>query len=197
MMPANEASGIGGRSYGRIALYLQEVSNARSVLHYNNSRSLETLRFFLVEIENFAVSREVKNSLRPFLRSMISSKTKHEKMKRRHKSNKREPAETGDLKCVPAGNADKGPVVEDTAGVPSKHTQQDSRIIPEIKFVTFWRQAGLLPSIQGSLKAHAIPSIPQPTITQLWYVSLRCIRLLTKLTQALQICIQEYPRSFD
>ena len=118
MMPANEASGIGGRSYGRIALYLQEVSNARSVLHYNNSRSLETLRFFLVEIENFAVSREVKNSLRPFLRSMISSKTKHEKMKRRHKSNKREPAETGDLKCVPAGNADKGPVVEDNRRCP-------------------------------------------------------------------------------
>ena len=34
--------------------------------------------------------------------------------------------------CVPAGISDKGPVVEDTAGVPSKHTQQDSRIIPDI-----------------------------------------------------------------
>ena len=74
-MPANAASGIGGRSYGRIALYLQEVSLARSVLHYNNSISLETLRFFLVEIATFAVSREVKNSSRPFLRSRISSKT--------------------------------------------------------------------------------------------------------------------------
>ena len=28
VMPANEASGIGGRSYGRIALYLQQVSLA-------------------------------------------------------------------------------------------------------------------------------------------------------------------------
>ena len=61
-MPAKEASRIGGRRYGRIALYLQEVSLARSVLHYNNSRSLETLRFFLVEIATVAVSREVKNS---------------------------------------------------------------------------------------------------------------------------------------
>ena len=75
VMPANEASGIGGRSYGRRALYLQEVSLARSVLHYNNSISLETLRFFLVEIATFAVSREVKNSSRLFLRSRISSKT--------------------------------------------------------------------------------------------------------------------------
>ena len=33
-----------------IALYLQEVSLARSALHYNNNISLETLRFFLVEI---------------------------------------------------------------------------------------------------------------------------------------------------
>ena len=99
--------------------------------------------------------------------------------------------------CVPAGNSDKGPVVEDTAGVPSKHTQPDSRIIPDIKFVTFWCQARLFPSTQGSLKAHALPGIPQPIITKLWYVSLRCIRLLTKLTQALQIYIKEYPRSFD
>ena len=28
VMPANEASGIGGRSYARIALYLQQVSLA-------------------------------------------------------------------------------------------------------------------------------------------------------------------------
>ena len=33
VMPANEASGIGGRSYGRIALYLQEVSLDRFILH--------------------------------------------------------------------------------------------------------------------------------------------------------------------
>ena len=67
-MPANEASGIGGRSYGRIALYLQEVSLACSVLHYNNSRSLETLSYFLAEIGSIAVSREVKSSSRPFLK---------------------------------------------------------------------------------------------------------------------------------
>ena len=30
VMPANEASGIGGRSYERIALYLQQVSLAWS-----------------------------------------------------------------------------------------------------------------------------------------------------------------------
>ena len=29
VMPANEAGGIGGRSYGRIALYLQQVSLAQ------------------------------------------------------------------------------------------------------------------------------------------------------------------------
>ena len=66
VMPANEASGIGGRSYGRIALYLQEVSLARSVLHYNNSIRLETLRFFLVKIKIVAIIREVKNSSRCF-----------------------------------------------------------------------------------------------------------------------------------
>ena len=47
-MPANEASGIGGRSYGRIAMYLQQVSLARSVLHYNNNRSLDTLSYFMM-----------------------------------------------------------------------------------------------------------------------------------------------------
>ena len=91
-MPANEASGIGGRSYGRIALYLQEVSLARSVLHYNNNISLETLRFFLVEIATVAVSREVKNSSRLFLRNRISLKPKHKKMRRRHK---KQPSRTG------------------------------------------------------------------------------------------------------
>ena len=78
-MPANEASGIGGRSYGRIALYLQEVSLARFVLHYNNSIRLETLRFFLVKIKIVAIIREVKNSSRFFLRNRISSKPKHKK----------------------------------------------------------------------------------------------------------------------
>ena len=78
-MPANEASGIGGRSYGRIALYLQEVSLACSVLHYNNSISLETLRFFLVKIQIVAISREVKNSSRFYLRNRISLKPKHKK----------------------------------------------------------------------------------------------------------------------
>ena len=66
VMPANEASGIGGRSYGRIALYLQEVSLDRFVLHYNNSRRLETLRFFLVKIKTVAIIREVKRSSRCF-----------------------------------------------------------------------------------------------------------------------------------
>ena len=80
---------------------------------------------------------------------------------------------------------------------PFKHTQQDSRIIPDIKSVTFWCQARLFPSTQSSLKAHALPGIPQPIITQLWYVSLRCIRLLTKLIQASQIHIKEYLRSFN
>ena len=79
VMPANEASGIGGRSYGRRALYLQEVSLARSVLHYNNSISLETLRFFLVKIQIVAISREVKNSSRFYLRNRISLKPKHKK----------------------------------------------------------------------------------------------------------------------
>ena len=65
-MPANEASGIGGRSYGRIALYLQEVSLDRFVLHYNNSIRLETLRFFLVKIKIVALIREVKRSSRYF-----------------------------------------------------------------------------------------------------------------------------------
>ena len=78
-MPAHEASGIGGRSYGRIALYLQEVSLARSVLHYNNSIRLETLRFFLVKINIVAIITEVKNSSRFFLRNRISSKPKHKK----------------------------------------------------------------------------------------------------------------------
>ena len=78
-MPANEASGIGGRSYGRIALYLQEVSLARFVLHYNNSIRLETLRFFLVKIKIVAIIREVKNSSRCLLRNRISSKPKHKK----------------------------------------------------------------------------------------------------------------------
>ena len=36
-MPANEASGIGGWSYGRIALYLQEVD--RTLIH-QQSRAL-------------------------------------------------------------------------------------------------------------------------------------------------------------
>ena len=79
VMPANEASGIGGRSYGRIALYLQEVSLARFVLHYNNSIRLETLRFFLVKIKIVAIIREVKNSSRCLLRNRISSKPKHKK----------------------------------------------------------------------------------------------------------------------
>ena len=78
-MPANEASGIGGRSYGRVALYLQEVSLARFVLHYNNSIRLETLRFFLVKIKIVAIIREVKNSSRCLLRNRISSKPKHKK----------------------------------------------------------------------------------------------------------------------
>ena len=65
-MPASEASGIGGRSYGRIALYLQEVSLDRFVLHYNNSIRLETLRFFLVKIKIVALIREVKRSSRYF-----------------------------------------------------------------------------------------------------------------------------------
>ena len=98
-MPANEASGIGGRSYGRIALYLQEVSLARFVLHYNNSIRLETLRFFLVKIKIVAIIREVKNSSRFFLRNRISSKPKHKKDKKGTKNNHREPAETGDP-CV-------------------------------------------------------------------------------------------------
>ena len=79
VMPANEASGIGGRSYGRIALYLQEVSLARFVLHYNNSIRLETLRFLLVKIQIVAISREVKNSSRFYLRNRISLKPKHKK----------------------------------------------------------------------------------------------------------------------
>ena len=37
VMPANEASGIGGWSYGRIALYLQEVD--RTLIH-QKSRAL-------------------------------------------------------------------------------------------------------------------------------------------------------------
>ena len=78
-MPANEASGIGGRSYGRVALYLQEVSLARFVLHYNNSIRLETLRFFLVKIKIVAIIREVRNSSRCLLRNRISSKPKHKK----------------------------------------------------------------------------------------------------------------------
>ena len=62
VMPANEAGGIGGRSYGRIALYLQQVSLARSVFHNNNFRSLEILDFFLffffAEVGSIVVSRE-------------------------------------------------------------------------------------------------------------------------------------------
>ena len=42
VMPANEASGIGGWSYGRIALYLQEVD--RTLIH-QKSRAL----FFFLE----------------------------------------------------------------------------------------------------------------------------------------------------
>ena len=79
VMPANAASGIGGRSYGRIALYLQEVSLARFVLHYNNSIRLETLRFFLVKIQIVAISRELKNSSRFYLRNKISLKPKPKK----------------------------------------------------------------------------------------------------------------------
>ena len=77
VMPANEASGIGGRSYGR--MYLQEVSLARFVLHCNNSIRLETLRFFLVKIQIVAISREVKNSSRFYLRNRISLKPIHKK----------------------------------------------------------------------------------------------------------------------
>ena len=100
-MPANEASGRGGRSYGRIALYLQEVSLDRFVLHYNNSIRHETSRSFLVKFKIVALTREVKRSTRCFLRNRISSKKRHEKdeMKARKKSNHREPAETGDP-CV-------------------------------------------------------------------------------------------------
>ena len=100
VMPANEASGIGGRSYGRIALYLQEVSLDRFVLHYNNSIRLETSRFLLVKFKIVALIREVKRSTRCFLRNRISSKKRHEKdEKKAQKSNHREPAETGDP-CV-------------------------------------------------------------------------------------------------
>ena len=113
-MPANEASGIGGRSYGRIALYLQEVSLDRFVLHYN-SIGLETSRFFLVKFKIVALIREVKRSTRCFLRNRISSKKRHEKdeMKAQKKTtieNRLRP-ETHMCVCVCVGAGCSFPVV--------------------------------------------------------------------------------------
>ena len=89
--------------------------------------------------------------------------------------------------CVPAGKSDKGPVVEDTAGVSSKHTQQDSRIIPDVKFVTFWCQARLFSKYPKLFKGSRIPR----------YTPANNHPILVCLVEVYQTITKAYPRIAD
>ena len=64
VMPANEASGIGGRSYGRIALYLQQVSLAQPC------RSLHIYIYIYIYMSSALRSN---NHVVAFFRSLIKA----------------------------------------------------------------------------------------------------------------------------
>ena len=98
----------------------------------------------------------------------------------------------------PAGNSDKGPVVKDTAGIPSKHTQQDGRITPDIKFDTFWCQARLFSKYPKLFKGSRIPRYTPANNHPILVCLVEVYQTINKAYPSVaDPHTKEYPRSFD